>query len=125
MIFGMASSISTGIIKRIAKAVASKDLSDIYKEILDEDPKNIAKQLISYAIELDFPNGLNVRKIEATHEILARENNRLTDSILKKLVLEHMYMFDVDISKKQSLCAKLDINNENSKKEMMKQLSHK
>lgn len=125
MIFGMASSISTGIIKRIAKAVASKDLSDIYKEILDEDPKNIAKQLISYAIELDFPNGLNVRKIEATHEILARDNNRLTDSTLKKLVLEHMYMFDVDISKKQSLCAKLEINNENSKKEMMKQLSHK
>lgn len=123
MIFSMASSISTGVIKRIAKAVASKDLSDIYKEILEQDQDNIAIQLISYAIELDFPNGINVKKIETMHERLTYENNRLTDSTLKKLVLEHMYMFDVEISKKQSLCAKLEINNENSKKEMIKQVS--
>lgn len=33
-----------------------------------------------------------------------------------------MYMFDVDFSKKQSICAKLDIDNDSSKREMIKQI---
>lgn len=122
MIFGMVSSISTGIVRKIAKAIASKDLSDIYKEILLEDSENIAVQLINHAIELDFQGGLNVSKLEKIHKVLIDDKNRLTDSVLKKMVLEHMYMFDVDFSKKQSICAKLDIDNDSSKREMIKQI---
>jgi len=122
MIFGMVSSISAGIVKKIAKAIASKDLSDIYKEILAKDDKNIAIQLINYGIDLDFQGGLNVSKIEKIHKSLKEDNNRLSDSVLKKMVLEHIYMFDIDFSKKQSICAKLEIDSDNSKKEMIKQI---
>lgn len=31
-------------------------------------------------------------------------------------------MFDLDFAKKQSICAKLEIDNDNSKREMIKQL---
>jgi len=122
MIFGMVSSISTNIVKRIAKSIGSKDLTEIYKEILSENEGNIAIELINHGIALDFQGGLNVSKIEKIHKSLKKENNRLTDSVLKKMVLEHIYMFDIDFAKKQSICAKLDIDNDNSKKEMIKQL---
>jgi hypothetical protein len=122
MIFGMVSSISTGIVKKIAKAIASKDLIEIYQEILDEDTANMAIQLINQGIDLDFQGGLNVAKIEKLHKALQYDNNRLADSVLKKIVLEHIYMFDLDFSKKQSICAKLEIDNDNSKREMIKQI---
>ncbi len=122
MIFSMVSSISTGIVKKIAKSIASKDLTEIYKEILLEDSENIAVQLINHAIQLDFKGGLNVSKIEKIHKELIDNNNRLTDSVLKKMVLEHIYMFDIDFSKKQSICAKLDIDSDNSQREMIKQI---
>ncbi len=124
MIFGMISSISTGIVKRIAKSIGSKDLTEIYKEILSKNQGNIAIELINYGISLDFQGGLNISKIEKIHKLLKEKNNRLTDSVLKKMVLEHIYMFDIDFSKKQSICAKLDIDNDNSKKEMIKQIKN-
>jgi len=122
MIFGMVSSISTGLIKKIAKAVASQDLKLIYTELLESDKNNIAKQLITQAIALDFRNGLKSKDIEDIHKSLVRENNRIAASTLKRLVLEHLYMFDIEHSKKQSICEKLDITTDNSKTEMVKQL---
>jgi hypothetical protein len=122
MIFGMVSSISTGLIKKIAKAVASPDLKLIYTELLENDKDNIAKQLITQAIALDFRNGLKSKDIEDIHKSLVRENNRIAASTLKRLVLEHLYMFDIEHSKKQSICEKLDISTDNSKTEMVKQL---
>jgi len=122
MIFGMVSSISTGIVKKIAKSIASKDLIEIYKEILSTNEENIAIELINHGIELDFQGGLNIPKIEKIHKLLKEENNHLSDSVLKKMVLEHIYMFDINFAKKQSICAKLDIDNNTSKKEMIKQI---
>ncbi|MDD2657303.1 MAG: metallophosphoesterase [Candidatus Pacebacteria bacterium] len=122
IIFSMVSTISTGIVKKIAKSVASKELEDIYKEILSEDEDNIALQLITNAINLDFKNGLKIHKIESLHKQFEHDNNKLSDSVIKKLVLEHIYMFDVEVSKKQSICSKLGIGVETSTKEMLKQL---
>lgn len=122
MIFGMVSSISTGIVKKIAKSIGSKDLTEIYIEILSENEGNAAIELINYGIALDFQGGLNVAKIEKIHKQFKEEHNRLADSVLKKMVLEHIYMFDIPFAKRQSICAKLDIDNDNSKKEMIKQI---
>ncbi|MBU1884164.1 hypothetical protein KKB80_07900 [bacterium] len=122
IVFGMVSSITTNIVKKIAKAVASQDLKKIYQMILQDDKDNIAKQLITQAIELDYRSGLNSKEIEKIHKKLIAENNRITDATLKRLVLEHIYMYDIEYSKKQSICEKLDISIDNSKKEMVKQL---
>ena len=122
MIFSMASSVSTGIVKKISKAIASKELKEIYQEILDERIDNNAIKIINCAIDLDFKEGLNISKIEKIHKILVNNNNRLADSVLKRIILEHIYMFEVEFNKKQSVCSKLDISSDNSKKEMIKQI---
>lgn len=122
IIFGLVSAISTNIVKKIAKAVASQDLKQIYTELLESDKNNIAKQLITQAISLDFRTGLNSKEIEKIHKKLLEDNNRVTDSALKKLVVEHIYMFDIEHNKKQAICDKLDISVNNSKSEMVKQL---
>jgi hypothetical protein len=122
MIFSMASSISTGIVKKIAKAIASRELQEIYQSILNERKDNNAIKLINSAISLDFKGGLDVSKLEEIHKDLTHNNNRLADSVLKRIILEHIYMFEIEFNKKQSICSKFDIDSNNSKKEMIKHI---
>ena len=122
MIFSMLSSISTGVVKKIAKAIALRELQEIYQSILDERKDNNAIKLINSAIELDFKGGLNISKLEDIHKVLSHDNNRLADSVLKRIVLEHIYMYEIEFDKKQSICTKLDIDSDNSKKEMIKHI---
>ncbi|QOY51713.1 metallophosphoesterase [Candidatus Sulfurimonas baltica] len=119
IVFGLASSISTDIVKRISKSIASKDLKKTYKRISEEQPENIAYQLIKLAIDLDFASGLNVKNIEQLHKKLSLEKNTLTDSSLKKLVLDHLYMFESPISEKTSICKKLGIEVGESKNKLI------
>jgi hypothetical protein len=121
IVFGLASSISTDIVKRISKAVASKDLKNTYKRISDNEPENLAYQLIKHAIDLDFQGGLNQNNIEVLHKKLDKANNKLTDSALKKLVLDHLYMYEASISVKTSICARLGISTNASKTTMINQ----
>ena len=46
----------------------------------------------------------------------------VSDSTLKRLVLEHIYMFDIEHNKKHSICKKIDISSESSTKAMLTQL---
>jgi hypothetical protein len=119
IVFGLASSISTDIIKRISKAVASKDLIKTYKRISDEQSENLAYQLIRHAIDLDFKDGLKQNNIEKLHKELTTNKNMLTDSALKKLVLDHIYMYETNISIKTSICTKLGIDMNSSKNKMI------
>jgi len=122
VVFAMVSSISKGIISKIAKAVSSEELTIIYKEIRESDNDNLAIELIHQAIILDFKSGLNVREIEKIHKKLINENNTLPDYILKKLVLEHLYMFKTNESIKQSISSRLGIDNNSLKQEQIKAL---
>ncbi len=128
IIFGISTSYSYDIIKKIARAVGTKELKGIYNRISKNsknpitNKENIAYNLIQLAIDLDFKGGLNKSKIIAMHRDLSIDGNGLTDSVLKKLVLQHLYMFEIDYNKRSSICAKLDIGEDSSKKEQMKQL---
>lgn len=118
-IFSLASNISTNVITKIAKATASKDLVDLNKEIIDEDRDNISKQLIEQAQVLDFDNGLNIKSIENIYKQYEQDKNVFSTSVLKKLVLEHLYMFDIKFDKRQSVCKKLKINEKSSKNKLI------
>ncbi|GEM_PF-1317134 len=120
MVFAMVSSISKGIISKIAKAVSSEELTIIYKEIRESDNDNLAIELIDQAIILDFKSGLKVREIEKMHKKLMNDNNTLPDFILKKLVLEHLYMYQTEISVKQSISTKLGLDDASRRKEQIK-----
>ncbi|WP_066350452.1 metallophosphoesterase [Aliarcobacter skirrowii] len=119
IVYGIATNISSNIIKKIAKATASKDLKTLIHEILERDKNNNAKLLLAQAIELDFENGLNIKNIEALNKHFKDEKNSVCSTILKKLVLDHLYMYDVTYDKKQSICKKLDININEAKSKMI------
>lgn len=119
LVYGLASNVSTNVIKKIAKATASKDLRGLLKKIIDKDPENNAKLILEQAIELDFENGMNIKELINLHNKFKDEKNNICNTTLKKLVLEHLYMFNISFDKKQSICQKLDINTNESKSKMI------
>ncbi len=80
--------------------------------------------MLEQAIELDFQNGLNIKQIEILSKQFKDEKNAICNTTLKKLVLEHLYMFDVTFDKKQSICKKLDINIGEAKNKMMPRIKN-
>jgi len=119
IIFNVVLSHSLGTLKKISKAIASEELTIVNNEIFEYDSENMAIKLIKQAIELDFKNGLDVKKVKSIHQKLNEENNTLSDSVLQKLVLEHLYMFDKPIAIKQSACNAVGIESDNSKQKMI------
>lgn len=119
IVFALVANFSTGIVKRISKAIGDKDLKNKYKRISDENLGNLAYKIIEYSVDLNFSGGLNKDKIEKLHKQLDIDKNILTDSTLKKLVLEHLYMFETSISNKMSICTKLGIDTGKVQKELL------
>jgi len=118
-VFSLASTMATDTIKKISTAVGSQDLKKTYRRISDESSGNLAYSLIQYAIDLDFPKGLNIKNITELHAKLSGDGNVLTDSSLKALVLNHLDMYEVSYKEKTSICAKIDINVDSSKRKMI------
>ena len=119
IVFNVALSHSIGILKRISKAIASEELTMVNNEIFESKNDNMAIELIRHAIELDFSNGLKIKEVKSIHHKLEKENNTLSDSVLKRLVLEHLYMFDKKIAIKQRACSAVGIESDNSKKQLI------
>jgi len=120
-IFAIASNISTDIIKKISKAVGSKDLLHIFDRINDKTD-NISYEILKHGVSLEFSGYLKDDKIIKMHENFKKSKNLLADSTLKSLVLDHIYMFETSHAKKASLCKKLDISSEVDKERQLKQL---
>jgi hypothetical protein len=119
IVFNVALSHSIGILKKISKAIASEELTIVNNEIFENSNDNMAIKLIKQAIELDFRNGLNIKKVKSIHHQLKDENNTLSDSVLKRLVLEHLYMFDKQKAIKQSACSAVGIEDDSAKQELI------
>jgi len=110
---------SIGTLKKISKAIASEELTIVNNEIFKSKNGNMAIELIRQSIELDFNNGLNIKEVKQIHQKLEEENNTLSDAVFKRLVLEHLYMFDKQISIKQRACSAVGIESDNSKQKMI------
>lgn len=121
-VFMLVSAISTDSIKKIAKAIGTKDLKKTYKEISNAYPDNKSYEIIKTAIDLSFVGGLNNEsKLIKFHKQLEKDKNLLANSTLKHLVLDHLYMFENDHSKKTSICKQLGISTDSSKKALIQQ----
>jgi len=94
-------------LKRISDSITSKNLFPTLDRISDNDTSP-GFQLVNLAVKLNFPNGLDSKKILGLDKLL--KNNQLARRILRILVIEYLYKFDMKISEKQSICAKLSIN---------------
>ncbi len=121
-IFGLASSISTDIVKKISKSIAVKDLKHIYKRISDENEENLSYKIIKIASNLDFAGGMEKNEILKLHDQIKQDKNMLPNSALKNLVLEHLYMFEISYDKRTSICTKLEIDVSSSQKKLIQNI---
>lgn len=94
------------VVKRVSHSVGSSALTQTYKRVLEKDPSD-AKRLIDASIKLDHKADFPDREMAKLGESL--EPNPFAMFLLRHLVVTHLYMFKVDLEKKQRVCAALDI----------------
>lgn len=95
-------------VNKISESIASRNLFPTTNKVMERNPTPATK-LVNMAVRLNFPNELVVNKnkiVELDNEFT---KNYLIKKLLRVLVIDHLYKFDVKYSEKQSICAKLDI----------------
>lgn len=93
-------------IKTLARALGSEQLSSTYEKIIQAD-NSVSNQLIDMALKLGHFSSISVRDIVNFH--LCVKDNSLVDNMLKSLLLERFYFYEVDFGHRQTLCSKLGI----------------
>lgn len=106
-IFGIAHMVAYGTVKRISRAVGSRDLDETYNAIRNE-LKSPAVDLVHISIELDQLRLFPQKDVIAIGEAL--EKLHLPASVLRHLVINHFYLYNVHFQVKQSICSKLGIS---------------
>jgi len=98
--------LSFSLIRRISLSVGTPELFPIYKKLVDkmEVP---SVQLIDCSLQIDQANSFPDAKIIKLSE--AFSSKWLALDILRKLVVQHLYLFEVPRPKIQRVCAKLSI----------------
>jgi len=112
IIFTLTGGVSLYFVKKISDSIASKNLL-ITSRKLAEKRTTPATSLADMALRLNFPGGLDVKRISVLYEEL--NNNNLARNILRWLVVEHLYKFQVPFSEKQSVCSRIQLDLNKSK----------
>jgi hypothetical protein len=94
------------VVKRVSHSVGSSALTQTYKRVLENEPSD-AKRLIDASIKLDHTADFPDREMAKLGESLG--SNPFAMFLLRHLVVTHLYMFKVDLGKKQRVCAALNI----------------
>ena len=106
LLFVLCESAASALTRRIATDVGSPDLTVTYEEMLDANP-SVSYQMVGLAIKMDcrteFPADEVIRLSESI------EKNIFAKALLCELVTSHFYLFKVDHSIRQRVCAKLEI----------------
>lgn len=106
ILFNLSCAISYQTILKISESVGSKNLFSTYRKVSDKH-NSVAVKLIEVSIKLDQSRSLPHNDIRELKEIA--KDNVLATSLLKILVINHLYMFDTDRIEKQRICSLLDI----------------
>lgn len=99
-------------IRRVSLAAGSEHLEPVYAELIAEQ-STISMRIIDIAIRLDHFHGFPEKPLLALHREL--HNNLFADSIIKRLIMLHFYMFDVDFKTRDRICSILDIKIDKNK----------
>ena len=106
IIFNFMELICIFFIKKISSNIVSKNL---FEDIDGLESDSEVMKLINTSTKLYFPNGLNKDKVVLLSQNFSSLNNSVAKELLKFLVIEHFYKFDVDLRKKQEICDKIGI----------------
>ena len=103
---GVVHMLSYGLVKRVGKAVGSRDLFGTYDRLIDES-KTPAFSLINSALKMDNSNAFPSSLIK---EVASKfEDAPLPLSVLRHLVVAHFHLFPVDFRTKQSISSSVGI----------------
>lgn len=114
-VFNICTAMSFHFIKKISTSVGTDKLSEIFKHILDENYTN-AIRLIDLSIKLDHIQTIPFNDIATLKKDLTDKNNLIGYSLLRGLVINHLYMFETSYKDKQRICNHLDISIERQRK---------
>ncbi|HEX8700479.1 MAG TPA: hypothetical protein VF815_16640, partial [Myxococcaceae bacterium] len=101
-----------GVIKKISLAVGSKHLKETFKEVLSGDD-NVAIRLVDIAIKLDHFRPVPEEEVIDLYGKISQ--NIFSSSILKQLVVDHLYLYKTPYKTRQRLCDHLDVTLDTSK----------
>ncbi len=97
---------SFGLIRKVSNSIGNYNLSDVISNILKQN-NHISIHLIDLSIKLDFYKKFPIEEIQGLAEKL--KNNKLGFLVLRNLVINYLYLFNVEVKRKQQLCTLLKI----------------
>jgi hypothetical protein len=98
---------SCGIIKHVSQAVGSEHLKATYKDVLQDNSEN-GVALIDISVKIDHFGHFPEKEIAKLYERL--EGNPFALNILRILVRDHLYLYNVNVKTRQRICHKLQID---------------
>lgn len=94
--------------RKVGEALSHESLAPCFAKVIEESSESTTARTFDLAVELDRPGTLPISKASELHEELIE--NRFTDLLVRALVLDHLFLYDVRFDVKQKVCAKLGIN---------------
>lgn len=98
--------ISYGFIRKVAGCVGSEKLSQTFGEVVERNPAT-SFRLVNIAIELDYFVAFPWTSVKTLQKKLS--DNTLGETILRRLVINYLYMFPVEYKERQRICDKIGI----------------
>lgn len=106
-IFSLSFMFSYVFIKKVSNSIGSENLTEVFKLIRDQN-NSVSVDLIDVAIKLEHLNTIPFQDID---EFKAKtDSNFLALGLLKKFMIDYLYMYDVDYKTKQRICDRLGIS---------------
>jgi hypothetical protein len=105
LFFSLSEATTFGLLKRISRAVAAVELVPTYRQVLEANPVN-SFRLVDMSIKLDMLK-LPSKEVVTLHGQF--KENIFAARLLRRLVVDHLYLFPTDYKTKQQICSSLDI----------------
>ena len=99
--------VSREVLRRIANSLGAKELLEIFELLEGEEPESVAVKLVNIAIRMEFTKTIPKRQIGALNAKLYA--NPIAGMLLKELVVQHLYLNEVEFGDKQWISSKLGI----------------
>ena len=106
VIFSLSLIISCVFIRRLAFSVGSEDLTATFDKVLSNN-STIARRIVDLSIKLGYSRQLPEEAIVTLDQ--STRKLHLSNMIIKEFVIEFLYMYDIDLSKRQSICDRIGI----------------
>jgi hypothetical protein len=97
------------VIKKISYAVGHHSLGETYERILESHGKNLGIAMSDLCVKLDHFYTVPEYEINIIRDRVVR--NRFSYSVLRSIVIDHLYLRRIDVRVQQKLGSMFDIEN--------------